>query len=136
MLDDYADKFTCGKLLYKRFSPSEQHGCSAGGYVHVIASLLAGANVATNSVAEGVDDFKKQCQRAETQARSIEEWSRKVGCWIDNVDETLCSTLGEQLTEGGEAHVYKHGDSLVKSIGLDYFIEPVLALDRISLHNT
>lgn len=52
------------------------------------------------------------------------------------MDETLCSTLGEQLTEGGEAHVYKHGDSLVKSIGLDYFIEPVLALDRISLHNT
>ena len=31
--------------------------------------------------------------------------------------------------------MYKHGDSLVKSIGLDYFVEPILALDRISLHN-
>lgn len=135
MLDEYADKFTCGKLLYKRFSPSEQHGCSTGGYAHVIASLLAGADVATNLVVEGKNDFQRQCKRAETQAKYIEDWARKVGCWIENVDTTLSATFGEQLTEGGEAHVYKHGDSLVKSIGLDYFIEPILALDRISLHN-
>lgn len=136
ILDGYADKFTCGKLLYKRFSPAEQHGCSIGGYAHVIASILAGADVATNSVVEGEDDFKRQCQRAETQAKYIEAWARNVGCWIDNVDSVLVNTFGEQLTEGGEARVYKHGDSLIKSIGLDYFIEPILALDRITLHNT
>ena len=44
--------------------------------------------------------------------------------------------LGEQIAEGGEAIVYDHGATLVKAIGLDYFIQPILALDRISLHNT
>ena len=38
--------------------------------------------------------------------------------------------------EGGEAVVYDHGSTLIKSIGLDYFIQPIFALDRISLHNT
>jgi len=48
----------------------------------------------------------------------------------------LTLTLGEQIAEGGEAKVYDHGSTLVKSIGLDYFIQPIFALDRITLHNT
>lgn len=44
--------------------------------------------------------------------------------------------LGEQIAEGGEARVYDNGTTLVKSIGLDYFVQPIFALDRISLHNT
>ena len=32
--------------------------------------------------------------------------------------------------------MYQHGFNLMKSIGLDYYIQPILALDRISLHNT
>ena len=47
----------------------------------------------------------------------------------------LPQTLGGQIAEGGEAKVYDHGATLIKSIGLDYFIQPVLALDRIALHN-
>ena len=43
--------------------------------------------------------------------------------------------LGDQIAEGGEAVVYDHGATLVKSIGLDYFIQPIFALDRIALHN-
>lgn len=30
-LDDYAEQFSTGKILYKRFSPSEQLGCVKGG---------------------------------------------------------------------------------------------------------
>ena len=30
-LDDYAEQFSTGKILYKRFSPSEQLGCVIGG---------------------------------------------------------------------------------------------------------
>ena len=56
--------------------------------------------------------------------------------WYDDVDKVLNSTFGEQIAEGGEANVYDHGTVLVKSIGLEYFIQPVLALDRITLHNT
>lgn len=55
---------------------------------------------------------------------------------MERVDEMLPRVLGEQIAEGGEANVYDHGATLVKTIGLDYFIQPILALDRISLHNT
>ena len=47
-LDDYAEQFSTEKFLYKRFSPSEQYGCCEGGRIHVIASLLAGAEFSTN----------------------------------------------------------------------------------------
>ena len=50
-LDDYAEQFSTGKILYKRFSPSEQLGCVRGGEtIHVIASLLAGAEVGTDQL--------------------------------------------------------------------------------------
>ena len=51
------------------------------------------------------------------------------------MDDSLYNSFGEEIAEGGEAMVYDHGSTLVKSIGLDYFILPILALDRISLHN-
>nr|WP_297041234.1 hypothetical protein [Prevotella sp.] len=47
-LGDYAEQFSTEKFLYKRFSPSEQYGCCQGGTIHVIASLLAGAEFSTN----------------------------------------------------------------------------------------
>ncbi len=134
-LDEYADKFTCGQLLYKRFSPPEQYGCSKGGHAHVIASLLAGTEVGSDSVVEGENDFKRQSKRGEAQASTIEQWAKVTGCWTDDIEGTLTHLMGEQIAEGGEAHVYDHGATLIKSIGLDYYIEPILALDRISLHN-
>ena len=48
-LDGYAEQFISGKLVYQRFSPQEQHGCSAGGTTNVIASLLAGAEAGSDS---------------------------------------------------------------------------------------
>ena len=75
------------------------------------------------------------CQRGETQTLRIEQWARAVGVWFDDVDSSFTNILGEHIAEGGEAVVYDHGATLIKSIGLDYFIEPILALDRISLHN-
>lgn len=39
------------------------------------------------------------------------------------------------IAAGGEANVYDNGASLLKTIGLDYFVLPIHALDRISLHN-
>ncbi len=32
--------------------------------------------------------------------------------------------------------MYDNGNTIIKRIGLDYYILPVLALDRITLHNT
>ena len=56
-------------------------------------------------------------------------------CWVDNTDESIPNLLGTEIAQGGEAQVYDNGTSLIKVIGLDYFLQPVLALDRISLHN-
>ena len=57
-LDDYAEQFSTGKILYKRFSPSEQYGCREGGRIHVIASLLAGAEVGTDQLSAPKGSFK------------------------------------------------------------------------------
>ncbi|MCF0204040.1 MAG: hypothetical protein HUK12_01850 [Muribaculaceae bacterium] len=136
-LDDYAEQFITGGIIYKRFSPQEQHGCAQGGATHVIASILAGAEVAADSsTASGSSDFKREEQCAKTQAERIEAWAKKTGCWLDSVDERIQAMFGKQIAEGGEAHVYDNGSTLIKTIGLDYYIQPLLALDRISLHNT
>ena len=59
-LDLYAEQFVSRQLIYKRFSPEEQHGCSAGGSAHVIASLLAGAKDSTNYESEGISGFQRE----------------------------------------------------------------------------
>ena len=134
-LDRYAEQFISRELVYKRFSPLEQHGCSTGGTTHVIATLLAGAKIDADTFASGISDFKRMLQCGEKQAERIELWAKATGTWFDDIDISLSNILGEKIAEGGEAIVFDHGATLVKSIGLDYFIEPILALDRISLHN-
>ena len=63
MLDYYAELFINGRVVYKRFSPFEQHGCSAGGATHVIASLLAAAKARSDSgVAPYGDNFKREIE--------------------------------------------------------------------------
>ena len=136
-LDIYATEFISRRLVYKRFSPHEQYGCAAGGMANVVATLLAGAEVGSDSEHQAaLDDFKAERQSAARQEIAIEQWSKRVKLWTERVDDTLPQTLGAQIAEGGEAKVYDHGTTLIKSIGLDYFIQPIFALDRISLHNT
>ncbi len=136
-LDTYAAEFISGRLVYQRFSPQEQYGCAAGGHANVIASLLAGAEVGTDSQSSpALSDYQRECECGAKQEIAIEEWAKATGLWTDNVDKQLSQTLGEQIAEGGEAKVYDHGATLIKSIGLDYFIQPIYALDRIALHNT
>ena len=72
-LDRYAELFISEKLVYKRFSPLEQYGCAAGGTTHVIATLLAGAEVDADSFAPGISDFKRMCQRGKTQEMIVFE---------------------------------------------------------------
>ncbi len=136
-LDNYAENFISGRLVYQRFSPHEQHGCAAGGATNVIASLLAGAETGTDSTnPPALGDYERERQQGARQEAAIERWARAVGVWTERVDDELPRVLGEQIAEGGEAKVYDHGATLVKSIGLDYFIQPIFALDRITLHNT
>ena len=81
-LDEYAERFIAGEILYKRFSPSEQYGCCAGGAVHVVASLLAGAEVGANQLTAPAGSFKREQQLAAAQAQRIEAWAKAAGFWI------------------------------------------------------
>lgn len=136
-LELYSEQFDEGKILYKRFSPAEQHGCSTGGCTHVIATLLAGAEVATSGFVEGsFANIKTEFEFAKKQVKTIKDWANAQGVWINDTDEFLRKHIGDIIAEGGEAKVYDGGTKVIKSIGLDYFIQPIYALDRITLHNT
>lgn len=136
-LENYAEQFDEGKILYKRFSQAEQHGCSAGGCTHVIATLLSGSENSTSGYVEGgFPDLKTELQFAKKQTETIKCWARKQGVWIENPEVLLSQKVGDIIAEGGEAKVYDGGTNVIKSIGLDYFIHPIFALDRITLHNT
>ena len=74
-LDEYAEQFFNKQLLFKRYTPSEQHGCTTGGSFHVVASLLAGAETPANQLTASEGSFERECQRAEAQADVIEQWS-------------------------------------------------------------
>lgn len=136
-LEKYVEQFNNRKLLFKRFSPQEQHGCSEGGFAHEVATLLAGAEVAASENVEGsFKDFKRELQLAKKQIKAIKEWSLKSGVWFNDIENQLSKNLGDYFAQGGEADVYDNGTTVIKSIGLDYFIQPIYALDRITLHNT
>ena len=85
-LEEYAEQFNERKVIYKRFSPQEQYGCTAGGVNHVIASLLAGAKVATSEIPEGsIPNFKSELKLAKEQIETIKHWAIRSNCWIENV---------------------------------------------------
>ena len=48
-LEYYAELFINQQIVYKRFSPFEQHGCTTGGITNVVATLLAGTDVAAKA---------------------------------------------------------------------------------------
>ena len=77
-LESYAEQFITQRLVYKRFSSAEQYGCSMGGVTHVIASLLAGANAATDRGISQELTFKEECELGKAQESLIETWARKV----------------------------------------------------------
>lgn len=118
LLEEYAELFISGRLVYKRFSPLEQHGCAAGGSNHVIASLLAGAEDTTDTGYQTeLSDFQRERQCAEKQEKRIEQWAMAVGCWMDNVDNSLLQVLGSHIAEGGEAKVYDHNTPALRAEG-------------------
>ena len=71
-LESYAEQFITQRLVYKRFSPAEQYGCAAGGTTHVIATLLAGANVAANRGIPQELTFKEERELGKAQESLIE----------------------------------------------------------------
>lgn len=85
----------------------------------------------------GVKWKGKEAVLAKKQINTLESWAKRKGIWIDNTPLYLEKKYGDVYAEGGKAYVYlsPDGTKVVKEIGLDYYIEPQLLLDRIVLHN-
>ena len=96
-LNSYAEQFISGRIVYKRFSSREQHGCAAGGETNVIASLLAGAEDRADSDAQtALGEFERERQRGAQQETVIEQWAKAVGCWTERVDDSLHCSFGDR----------------------------------------
>ena len=122
------------KVVSERYTPQERRGIEVGGRALEIGALLAGGSIDASEEVEGRDPFDREEQRREVQEWALERWAKENGCWYENTDRDLSAKF-PFLAEGGEAEVYFDGCRVVKAIGLDYFVSPQMALDRIVLHN-
>ena len=64
-------------------------------------------------------DSQRVPKRAPTrsEARSvIEQWAEVSGCWVENVNNSLIHSFGEEIAEGGEAVVFDHGATLINHV--------------------
>ena len=77
-LENYAKQFITGQLLFKRYTEDEQLGCAAGGTLHVIASILAGAEAPSDQLTSPEHSFKRIQQQAKAQSTVIERWAKTV----------------------------------------------------------
>lgn len=75
-LEWYATQIINRKILFKRFSPQEQHGCTEGGSTHVIASILAGAKNQPNQFSEDLDEFKRMLEQGKKSIKNDSESSK------------------------------------------------------------
>lgn len=66
-----------------------------GGTIHVIASLLAGAEVGTDQLTAPEHSFKREQQLGKVQEKRIESWAKKTGCWVDDTS-VYNQTLGDK----------------------------------------
>ena len=83
-------------MVYQRFSPQEQHGCSAGGTTNVIASLLAGAEAGSDSENQAAfGDYQRECQLGARQEAVIEKWAKAVGLWMICMMRTLSVQISQ-----------------------------------------
>ena len=123
-------------LVSKRFTPEERKGFEEGNRILENATYLVGGSQSTSGEIKEQDPFEREEQRREAQEQILEDWAKANNLWVDNTQNQLSEEY-EYLTEGGEADVYldTKNNKVIKAIGLDYYVSPQLALDRIVLHN-
>ena len=118
-----------GLAILKRYSPEEQRGLLAGGRLLVGAAIITrGSDASIHASGRRAGSLE---ERAQTIIPSLTAWAKIIGVWKE-----YSKTDTTYLTCGGEAEVYDACNGKVeKIIGLDYFIDPQLAIDRIVIHN-
>ena len=70
-LEQYATHFITHRLLFQRYTEDEQSGCATGGALHVIASILAGAETSSDRLTATEFDFKREQQRGFIRQHSL-----------------------------------------------------------------
>lgn len=133
-LNNVVNDVTEGLAILKRYTPQEHRGLLRGGELLVGASILSRGNQANISKTE--DGYGKLREKAEQTIPVITEWAKSIGVWKEYSDRSSDEIERDYLESGSEAQVFNLGNGKVeKIIGLDYYVDPQLALDRIAIHN-
>ena len=124
------------RVVSKRYTPQERKGFEKGNRILEISTYLVGGSQSAGRTPKEQDPFDREEQRRETQEKILEDWAKDNNLWIEDTEIQLPKEY-DFLAEGGEADVYldSKNNRVVKAIGLDYFVSPQMALDRIVLHN-
>lgn len=124
-----------GKAILKRYTSSELTGLLEGGRLLVGASIISRGSERNVSASRG--RAKSLEGKAEETIPAITAWAKSIGAWRDYSEKSEEEIAHSYLTSGGEAQVFYLGNGKVeKIIGLDYFVDPQLAIDRIAIHNS
>ena len=117
-----------GLAILKRYSPEEQQGLLAGGRLLVAAAIVSrGSDTSIHASGRRTGSLE---ERAREIVPTLTSWAKAVDAWNDYCQKDT------YLTCGGEAEVFNAlNGNVEKVIGLDYFIDPQLAIDRIVIHN-
>ena len=123
-----------GLAILKRYTPQEHRGLLRGGRLLVGASILSrGSEADIRTTKRGYESLREKADRT---IPLITEWAKSNGVWHEYSERGESEILRDYLDSGTEAQVFNLGNGFVeKIIGLDYFVDPQLALDRIAIHN-
>lgn len=133
-LNNIADDVTKGLAILKRYTPQEHRGLLRGGRLLVEASILSRGN--KTDISASKRSFETLKERADKVIPIITTWAKSIGVWREYSNRGLEEITRDYLDSGSEAQVFNLGNGKVeKIIGLDYYIDPQLALDRIAIHN-
>ena len=124
-----------GKAILKRYTSSELTGLLEGGRLLVGASIISRGSERNVSASRG--RAKSLEEKAAETIPAITAWAKSIGAWRDYSERSEEEIAHSYWTSGGEAQVFYLGNGKVeKIIGLDYFVDPQLAFDRIAIHNS
>lgn len=118
----YAKDIATGVRVLERFSQAEQRGIAAGGPNHAAASVLLATKAGSG---------KKAPATNEEQEALVEQFAKKEGIWVENVN----ATYGKADASGEESLVWIEEDVVLKSQNTLQYATLQEKLDSITLHN-
>lgn len=140
-LDNLITDIQNGKVQFRRYKEVQRDGSErkyeSDGRTAQAAAIVLRGEASTSSTKQRLTKLQRR-RRDEAdsprQERVIEDWAKASGIWYDDVADAVkdLSLLSNHSTE---AIVYDSGETVTKTISLEHFHTPQLAVDRIILHN-